>query len=68
MAEAHVARGFLCRARHPQRGRLGRRSTALWVKFKTFAFLPLTLLFALAQAPLIMRYETKEQEPGDDGF
>ena len=30
------------------------------VKFKTFGFLPLTLLFALAQAPLIMRYESKD--------
>jgi intracellular septation protein len=42
------------------------QSTDLWVKFKTFGFLPLTLLFALAQAPLIMRYETKEQQTGDD--
>jgi intracellular septation protein len=42
------------------------QTTDLWVKFKTFGFLPLTLLFALAQAPLIMRYETKEDAPGDD--
>ncbi len=42
------------------------QSTDLWVKFKTFGFLPLTLLFALAQAPLIMRYEAKERETGDD--
>jgi intracellular septation protein len=42
------------------------QSTDLWVKFKTFGFLPLTLVFALAQAPLIMRYETKEQQTGDD--
>jgi intracellular septation protein len=42
------------------------QSTDLWVKFKTFGFLPLTLLFALAQAPLIMRHETKEQQTGDD--
>ena len=40
------------------------QTTDLWVKFKTFGFLPLTLLFALAQAPLIMRYETKEEETG----
>ena len=32
------------------------QTTDLWVKFKTFGFMPLTLLFALAQAPLIMRY------------
>src|SRR5208337_4270954 len=37
-------------------------TTDLWVKFKTFGFLPLTLLFALAQVPLIMRTETKGEE------
>jgi intracellular septation protein len=42
------------------------QTTDLWVKFKTFGFLPLTLLFALAQAPLIMKYETKDEGPGDD--
>src|SRR6201996_8990458 len=42
------------------------QSTDLWVKLKTFGFLPLTLLFALAQAPLIMKYETKEEGPGDE--
>jgi intracellular septation protein len=41
------------------------QTTDLWVKFKTFGFLPLTLLFALAQAPLIMKYETKDEAPGD---
>ena len=44
------------------------QSTDLWVKFKTFGFLPLTLLFALAQAPLIMRYETKEEDTAGDDF
>ena len=42
------------------------QTTDVWVKFKTFGFLPITLLFALAQAPLIMRYETKEERPDDD--
>jgi intracellular septation protein len=28
-----------------------------WVKFKTFGFLPLTFVFALAQAPLIIKYD-----------
>jgi intracellular septation protein len=42
------------------------QTTDLWVKFKTFGFLPLTLLFALAQAPLIMKYETKGEGPGDE--
>jgi len=31
-------------------------STDAWVAFKTFGFLPLTILFALAQAPLMMRH------------
>ena len=44
------------------------QTTDLWVKFKTFGFLPLTLLFALAQAPLIMRHETKEDETADNDF
>ena len=31
-------------------------STDAWVTFKTFGFLPLTIVFALAQAPLIARH------------
>ena len=42
------------------------QTTDVWVKFKTFGFLPITLLFALAQAPLIMRYETKDEQAADD--
>jgi len=42
------------------------QSTDLWVNFKTFGFLPLTLVFALAQAPLIMRCEAKGEEAGED--
>jgi intracellular septation protein len=42
------------------------QTTDLWVKFKTFGFLPITLLFAVAQAPLIMRYETKDEGPGEE--
>ena len=37
-----------------------------WLKFKTFGFLPLTLVFAIAQAPLIMRYEAKGEATADD--
>ena len=37
------------------------QTTDVWVKFKTFGFLPLTLAFALSQAPLITRYEKKEE-------
>jgi intracellular septation protein len=44
------------------------QTTDMWVKFKTFGFLPLTLLFAIAQAPLIMRTETKEEEVPDNDF
>jgi intracellular septation protein len=31
-------------------------STDLWVKFKVFGFLPLTMIFAIAQISLIQRY------------
>ncbi len=33
-------------------------STDTWVAFKTFGFLPLTILFALAQTPVFLRYQT----------
>ena len=33
-----------------------------WVTFKSFGFLPLTVVFALLQAPLITRYEAKGEE------
>ncbi len=32
-------------------------STDTWVSFKVFGIMPLTILFALAQTPLLMRYE-----------
>jgi intracellular septation protein len=38
------------------------QTTDFWVGLKTFGVLPLTLLFGLAQAPLIMRYEAKDAE------
>jgi intracellular septation protein len=34
-------------------------STDTWVAFKTFGFLPLTLIFALAQTPVFVRYAAK---------
>jgi intracellular septation protein len=37
-----------------------------WVAFKTFGVLPITLVFALAQTPLIMRHETKEDAFSDE--
>ena len=32
-------------------------STDIWVSFKVFGFLPLTFLFAIAQVPLVQRYD-----------
>lgn len=40
-------------------------STDTWVSFKTFGYLPLTILFALAQAPLMSRYELKANETAE---
>ena len=44
------------------------QSTDVWVKFKTFGFLPLTLVFAISQAPLIMRYEVKGERAANEDF
>jgi intracellular septation protein len=37
-------------------------STDTWVTFKTFGFLPITILFAIAQTPLMMRHSTEKKE------
>lgn len=37
-------------------------STDDWVNFKVFGILPLTVIFAIAQAPLIMRHEIPADE------
>jgi intracellular septation protein len=42
------------------------QSTDVWVKFKAFGFLPLTLAFAFAQAPLIVRHEAKGEAASED--
>jgi intracellular septation protein len=42
------------------------QTTDIWVNFKTFGFLPLTLAFAFAQAPLIVRHEAKSEETSED--
>lgn len=39
-------------------------STDTWVAFKTFGYLPVTILFAMAQAPLMARSELKSPAPG----
>lgn len=36
--------------------------TDMWVSFKTFGALPLTFIFALAQAPLIKRYAAEPRD------
>jgi intracellular septation protein len=38
------------------------QSTDVWVSFKVFGIMPLTVVFALAQMPLLMRYEVKEPQ------
>ncbi|HYB05201.1 MAG TPA: septation protein A [Methyloceanibacter sp.] len=38
-------------------------STNAWVSFKAFGFLPLTFLFALAQMPLMQRYDISKKIP-----
>ena len=35
-----------------------------WVSFKVFGIMPLTIAFALAQTPLLMRHERKEPDAG----
>jgi intracellular septation protein len=41
------------------------QSTDFWVSFKVFGIMPLTIAFALAQTPLLMRYEVKEAAGGE---
>ncbi len=36
-------------------------SEDIWVNFKTFGFLPMTLVFAFAQTPIIMKYQIEEE-------
>jgi intracellular septation protein len=36
------------------------QTTDVWVSFKVFAIMPLTVVFALAQTPLLLRYEVKK--------
>jgi intracellular septation protein len=37
-------------------------TTDQWVAFKTFGFLPLTVVFALAQTPLMMRHSLDKKD------
>jgi intracellular septation protein len=38
------------------------QSTDFWVAFKTFGFIPLTIVYALAQLPLLQKYAAKPDE------
>jgi intracellular septation protein len=37
------------------------QSTDFWVSFKVFGIMPITIVFALAQTPLLMRHEVKKE-------
>lgn len=41
------------------------QSEDFWVNFKVFGIMPLTVAFALAQTPLLGRYEKKAAAPGE---
>lgn len=41
------------------------QSTDFWVSFKVFGIMPLTIAFALAQTPLMIRHEARKTDPGD---
>jgi len=38
------------------------QTTDMWVNFKVFGIMPLTLLFSFAQVPLILRHQPAEEE------
>ena len=42
------------------------QTTDFWVSFKVFGVMPLTVAFALAQTPLILRHEAKPDEESFD--
>jgi intracellular septation protein len=41
------------------------QSTDFWVTFKVFGTMPITIVFALAQMPLILKYEIKSTDQKD---
>ncbi len=38
------------------------QTTDFWVSFKAFGIMPLTIVFALSQVPLIMKHELKDEQ------
>ncbi len=43
------------------------QTTDFWVSFKVFGIMPITLAFALAQTPLIMKHEDKGEAEAEQG-
>lgn len=43
------------------------QTTDLWVAFKVWGIMPITIAFALAQAPLLMRHDISKSEAGEGG-
>jgi len=41
------------------------QSTDFWITFKVFGTMPITIAFALAQIPLILKHEIKDGEGQD---
>ncbi len=44
------------------------QSDVVWSGFKVFGTMPLTIVFALSQVPLIMRHDLKRDTPQDEHF
>ncbi len=42
------------------------QTTDFWVSFKAFGIMPITIAFALAQVPLIMKHELKDEAKQPD--
>ena len=42
------------------------QTTDFWVTFKVFGIMPLTVVFALAQVPLILKHEIREPGAGEE--
>ena len=43
------------------------QTTDFWVSFKVFGIMPLTIAFALAQTPLLLRYEADKPAESSEG-
>jgi len=42
------------------------QATDMWVNFKVFGIMPITLAFSLAQLPLILRHQPQSEEGGEN--